>query len=288
MSRRWPMPGRGATARAANAAATATAATAAIPATATSAIVAIAAIASIAGCTAPAEDTRRSGYDDMSPATQAMQRDDSQNPAMLWVANGAALWRAPAGRSGQSCAACHGEAQAAMRGVAARYPAFDTASKRVLNLGQRINQCRERHQLAAPLRPESEDLLALESYLALQSRGLPVAPPQDSATRAAAARGSQLYFQRIGQLNLSCAQCHDQRAGGKLGASTIPQAHAAAYPIYRLEWQAMGSLQRRLRNCMSGVRAALPPYGAPELVELEAYLARRDQGMRIESPGVRP
>jgi sulfur-oxidizing protein SoxA len=29
-------------------------------------------------------DRRRSGFDDMSPQTQAMQRDDTQNPAMLW------------------------------------------------------------------------------------------------------------------------------------------------------------------------------------------------------------
>jgi sulfur-oxidizing protein SoxA len=117
---------------------------------------------------------------------------------------------------------------------------------------------------------------------------MPVTPPQDADTRAAAARGQQLYSQRIGQLNLSCAQCHDQHWGKRLAASTIPQAHAAAYPIYRLEWQAMGSLQRRLRNCMSGVRAEVPPFGAQELTDLEAWLAVRDQSMKMESPGVRP
>jgi sulfur-oxidizing protein SoxA len=97
-----------------------------------------------------------------------------------------------------------------------------------------------------------------------------------------------LYVRRIGQLNLSCAQCHDQQAGKRLAGSTIPQAHAAAYPIYRLEWQAMGSLQRRLRNCMSGVRAEVPAFGAQELVDLEAWLAVRDKGMKVETPGVRP
>jgi sulfur-oxidizing protein SoxA len=235
-----------------------------------------------------AADERRSGADFMSPATQAMQRDDAQNPAMLWISGGEAQWNAAAGSSGKSCASCHGEARSSMRGVAARFPAFDAGSGKTINLGQRINLCRERKQQAAPWRAESEEQLGLEAYVAMQSRGMPATPPQDVGTRASAARGQQLYTQRIGQLKLSCAQCHDQNAGKRLAASTIPQAHAAAYPIYRLEWQGMGSLQRRLRNCMSGVRAEVPPYGAQELVELEAWLAVRDKGMKIETPGVRP
>jgi sulfur-oxidizing protein SoxA len=101
-------------------------------------------------------------------------------------------------------------------------------------------------------------------------------------------RGKQLFFQRVGQLNLSCAQCHDSNWGKRLGSALIPQGHANAYPIYRLEWQGMGSLQRRLRNCMSGVRAEVPAYNAQELIELELYLAARAKGMPLESPGVRP
>lgn len=235
-----------------------------------------------------AADERRSGADFMSPATQAMQRDDAQNPAMLWISGGEAQWNTPAGGAGKSCASCHGDARDSMRGVAARFPAFHADSGKTVNLGQRINICRERKQQAAPWRAESEDLLGMEAYVAMQSRGMPVTPPRDAGTRASAARGQQLYNQRIGQLNLSCAQCHDQQWGKRLAGSTIPQAHASAYPIYRLEWQGVGSLQRRLRNCMSGVRAEVPPFGAQELVELEAWLAVRDQGMKMESPGVRP
>jgi sulfur-oxidizing protein SoxA len=235
-----------------------------------------------------AADERRSGAEFMSPATQAMQRDDAQNPAMLWIAAGEAQWNAVAGSSAKSCASCHGDARTSMRGVAARYPALDAGSGQVVNLGQRINICRERKQQAAPWKLESEELLGMEAYVAMQSRGMAVTPSQDAATQAAAARGKQQYFQRIGQLNLSCAQCHDQQWGKRLAGSTIPQAHASAYPIYRLEWQGMGSLQRRLRNCMSGVRAEVPQFGAKELVELEAWLAVRDAGMKIETPGVRP
>lgn len=237
----------------------------------------------------PVLKERKSGTEYMSHATQAMQRDDTQNPAMLWVANGEVLWRnVPAGGNGKSCASCHADASTSMRGAAAKFPRFSKPSGKVITLSDQINQCRTGALQAAPLKPESADLLALETYIALQSRGLPLTPASDNETRQAAKRGQKLFTTRIGQLNLSCAQCHDSNAGKRLAGAPIPQGHANAYPIYRLEWQGVGSLQRRLRNCMSGVRAEVPPYGAPDLVDLEAYLALRAQGMPLETPGVRP
>lgn len=230
---------------------------------------------------------RLSGTAFMGPSTQAMQRDDSQNPAMLWAKEGETLWQRSSDGNGKSCASCHGDARDAMQGVAARYPAFDPLHKRPVNLGQRINQCRER-QLAPQLALDSETLLAFESFIGLHSRGMPAALPNDARLRPFLERGEQRWQQRMGQLNLSCAQCHDERAGQRLGSSVIPQGHATGYPIYRLEWQAMGSLQRRLRNCMSGVRAELFPAGSMELVELELYLAKRARGMPVETPAVRP
>jgi sulfur-oxidizing protein SoxA len=234
------------------------------------------------------KDPRRSGYDDMSPATQAMQRDDTQNPAMLFVADGEALWRRPPGPNAKACAACHGDARTGMRGVAARYPAFDAPLARPVTLGERISLCRVRQQHVEAWPGESPDLLALEAYVALQSRGQAIAPPDDTRLAPFRARGEQRYRQRIGQLDLACAQCHDDHAGRRLGGSTIPQGHPTGYPIYRLEWQALGSLQRRLRGCYTGVRAEAPPYGALELVELELFLVSRAAGMPVESPAVRP
>jgi sulfur-oxidizing protein SoxA len=224
----------------------------------------------------------------MSPSTQAMQRDDSQNPAMLWVANGETLWRTPAGASNKSCASCHTDAKQSMRGVATHFPRFSKSANKVITLADQINICRAGALKAQPFKPESEDLLSLETYIAMQSRGLPMSPPEDKETQASAARGQKLFTVRIGQINLSCAQCHDDNAGKRLAGALIPQAHANAYPIYRLEWQAMGSLQRRLRNCMNGVRAEVPAFGAQDLIDLEAWLALRAKGMPLETPGVRP
>lgn len=231
---------------------------------------------------------RRSGFDFMAPETQALQRDDASNPGMLWVLEGEALWQQPAGPSGTSCADCHGDAAESMRGVAARTPAFDTTTGRPIDLQGRINQCRQARQGAEPFAAESQELLALTTAVAHQSRGMPVTPVDDPRLTPFVAEGRRLFERRIGQLDLSCAACHEQRWGQKLGGSVIPQAHPTGYPIYRLEWQSVGSLQRRMRNCMIGVRAEPYAWGAPEFTALELYLRSRAEGLRVETPGVRP
>jgi sulfur-oxidizing protein SoxA len=243
----------------------------------------------LAGTTlAQSTDPRRSGFETMSPRIQAMQRDDLQNPGMLWVADGRALWAAAPTPQQRSCASCHGDASQSMRGVAARYPALDALERKPVNLAQRINLCRTRNQSSAALAPEDPALLSLEAFVAHQSRGLPLAPPAHPLLDEARRRGRGLYEQRIGQLNLACASCHDQAAGRSLAGNTIPQGHVNGYPTYRLEWQSLGSLQRRLRGCMTGVRAQPFDFGSDELVALELFLAQRSAGLPVETPAVRP
>lgn len=247
-----------------------------------------AALLLLLACLPARAEERRSGFADMSRETQAMQRDDTSNPGMLWVLEGEALWQRPAGPAGQSCAACHGEAEASMRGVAARYPAWDEARGAPIDLAGRIAQCQAERQGSAPSARESQGLLALTAYVGHQSRGLPIAPPEDPRLAPARAQGEALYLQRRGQLDLSCAQCHDDHAGRRLAGSIIPQGHPTGYPLYRLEWQALGSLQRRIRGCMASVRSEPFAYGAPEYTAIELFLMSRAAGMALEVPGVRP
>jgi sulfur-oxidizing protein SoxA len=210
---------------------------------------------------------RRSGYEFMGRETRAMQDDDTTNPALLWVLDGEALFKS-------NCSTCHA---AGMKGVAARYP------KAGVSLDQKIN-----HALKTKFPYESRELLALTAYVAKQSKGMPIEMEWNEANRPFLERGRAMFFRRQGQLNLACAQCHDDNWGKQLAGSTIPQAHPTGYPIYRLEWQGLGSLQRRFRNCLIGVRAEPYGYGSPEYVELEMYLMWRARGMKLETPAVRP
>lgn len=232
-------------------------------------------------------EQKRSGYSFLSRETQAMQDDDQANPGMLWVQEGKSLWAGAAGAAGKSCASCHRDAAVSMKGVAARYPAFDARAGRVINLDQRINLCRVERQQAPPLAYESEELLALTAYVAHQSRGMPTGIAIHGPARPFFEAGRAFFLTRRGQLNLACNQCHEGHWGRQLRSEPISQGYGNAYPAYRLEWQTIGSLQRRLRNCNIGVRAEPYPYGAQEYVNLELYLAWRGQGLPIETPGVR-
>src|SRR4029453_17225548 len=93
---------------------------------------------------------RRSGYDFMKPDTKAMQDEDTANPGMLWVLDGEALWKRKLGTASKACADCHDDARTSMKGVAARYPAFDKAAGRPVDLGQRNNPGRANPQQTPP------------------------------------------------------------------------------------------------------------------------------------------
>ena len=231
-------------------------------------------------------DQRRTGYQDMSPALQKMEDDDSANPGLLFVQMGETLWREKAGSAGKACADCH--ADGSMKGAAARYPAIPPKADKPVDLEGRIELCRIENQKAPALRQEGEELLALSAYVAQQSRGVTIAPPDDPRLTPLRSEGEKLFRLRQGQINLSCASCHDDNAGRKLAGATIPQAHPTGYPVYRLEWQTVGSLKRRLRNCLVGLRAEPFEYSSREYVALELYLMKRAEGLKLEGIGVRP
>ena len=235
---------------------------------------------------APGSSKKQSSYELMTAETKAMQDDPTLNPAMFWVGDGEALWNAKTSANKSSCAGCHQNAKKTMRGVAAHFP--KVVNGKLQTLEGQINQCREGRQDLPKLAYESKDLLALTAYIAIQSKGMPIAVKESPANREALQTGKKWFYERMGQLNLSCAQCHEERAGLKLGGSLIPEGHPNAYPIYRLEWQTLGSVQRRLRNCMTGVRAQQFEYGSPEMAQLELFLMWRARGMPLEAPGVRP
>jgi len=234
-----------------------------------------------------AETPLPSGTTFMSDALQARQRDEAANPGMLWVGEGAALWETAAGTADKTCADCHGDAATSMRGVAARYPAFDPGAGTLLNLEGRVNRCRTERQKAPALEYESDALLALTAFVARQSLGLTMNVRVDGPAAPYYREGKAFYHRRQGQLNLSCSQCHDRHAGDRLRGDVISYGLGNGYPVYRLEWQSLGSLQRRLRACSLGVRAVQFDYGSREYRALELFLAKRAEGVPIETPAIR-
>jgi len=229
---------------------------------------------------------RQSSYIIMSPQTKAMQDDPTLNPATFWIIDGESLWSQKPSSQSPACSECHSQVNTSMKGVSATFP--KSVRGQLLNLDGQINHCRTTKQQQTVWPLESKALLSMSVLIANQSKGMPIVANKQPETQMALKAGEALFKQRMGQVNLSCAQCHDELYGLRLAGSTIPQAHPTGYPIYRLEWQTVGSLQRRLRNCMNAVRAQLFEPDAQEWLQLELYLMWRARGMLIESPGVRP
>ncbi|MDO9502744.1 sulfur oxidation c-type cytochrome SoxA [Falsiroseomonas sp.] len=223
----------------------------------------------------------RPPQDYLSPALRAQQDDPSRHPGWLWVDEGEALWR----RGDPSCQSCHGDI-AGMAGVAARYPAV-AQDGALLNLEGRIERCRTRHQGQPEFGYESEALLSLTTAVASRSRGLPMSVAVGGPAAAFLEQGRTLYETRQGQLNLACGQCHDDNAGRRLRGDVISNGLGTGFPAYRLEWNEVGSLHRRLRACQLGVRATQFELGAPEYTALELFLAHRARGLPVEAPGLR-
>jgi sulfur-oxidizing protein SoxA len=249
---------------------------------------ACAAVAATAlGADPPRPTPLMAGVEFQSADVRALQADAFANPGLLWVERGAALWSAARGERAIACAACHGDPSRSMKGVSARYPAYASSLGRVVDLEQRINACVTENQHGAALAMESGEMLALSALVARQSRDMPIAVEVDARSAETYERGRQIYFRRQGQLNLACTQCHDASWGKTLLAEKISQGHPSDWPAYRLEWQSIGSLGRRLRACYFGVRAEMPAYGSSDIVALELYLARRASGLVSDAPGVR-
>ena len=229
----------------------------------------------------------RTGYTYSTPETRAMQDDDFDNPAFLWVDEGEALWNKKEGKAGKSCASCHDNASASMRGVGARYPVYNKKLGKMQNLEQRINRERTEKMQAKPFKYESKQLLGLTMFVRNQSKDMPMSVSIDGPAIPFFDKGKKFYFQRRGQLDMACANCHVDNPGNMIRANRLSQGQSNGFPLYRLKWQKPGSLHRRFRGCNKQVRAKPYGYGSDEYVNLELYLAWRGRGLPVETPAVR-
>lgn len=228
-----------------------------------------------------------SGYEFRSKETRALQDDDLENPGFLAVERAADAWKKVEGSEGKSCASCHGEAEKTMKGVGAAMPKWDDRLKKPVNLEQRINICRIEKMKAEPWAFKSQALTDMTAFVRFQSRGMPVAVKTDGPMSPWFERGKQIYYTRVGQLDLACASCHERNNGKFMRADFLSQGQTNGFPTYRLRDQRLVPLHERFEGCMFDVRAE--PYKplSDEFLALEVYVAWRGIGLPVETPSVR-
>jgi L-cysteine S-thiosulfotransferase len=217
----------------------------------------------------------RAGSTFTSATIAAQQKDDDRNPGMLWVDQGRETFS-------RDCVACHAEA----KGLATKLPKLlDDGS--VITLEAQINRCQTARVKKTAYATESQPLLALASFVGFASRGLAQHVPVNVTLSAAWQRAHDAFTRVQGTLDFDCRSCHDKLYGKRVRNQNISQGHGVGYPAYRVEWQTLGSLNRRLRACYFGMETEVPIASDPILADLELYLAWRAQGLPIEAPGVR-
>lgn len=231
-------------------------------------------------------DQIMSGWHFRSDETQALEMDDFDNPGMIFVDAGLEQWNTVEGTEGNSCATCH-EDPSSMKGVRAVYPKWDEKAGEVQTIAMQINDCREANMGAEPYKYDSGPMANMEALIALQSRGMPVNVAIDGPAADAWAKGKEMYYTRYGQLELSCANCHEDNYGNMIRADHLSQGQINGFPTYRLKNAKLNTVHGRFKGCVRDTRAHTFSPGSEEFVALELYVASRGNGLSVEGPSVR-
>lgn len=229
-----------------------------------------------------------SGWLFRTQETRALEADSFSNPGMLRVDEGEAIWNKVEGTAGKSCASCHGDAAESMKGIAASYPKWDPETKRPIDIELQINKCRKDRMGAEPYKFDKDGQKPLTAYIKHQSLGVPVKLDLSQGDMQKWwDQGKEFYYRRTGQLNLSCASCHEQNEGMHIRADHLSQGQVNGFPTYRLKQADLVSVQNRFRGCIRDTRAEYPAAFSDELMALEVYVTWRGTGLSVETPAVR-
>ena len=231
-------------------------------------------------------DTIMSGWHFREDDTQAMQMDTFDNPGMIAVDQAMDAWNTVEGTAEKSCASCH-EGPESMKGVRAVYPKWNAEAGEMRTLAMQINNCRTEQMGAEAYKYDGAQMTAMEALISVQSRGMPVNVAIDGPAAEYYEKGKEIYYTRYGQLELSCANCHEQNYGNYIRADHLSQGQINGFPTYRLKNAGLVQTHNRFRGCIRDTRAETFAVGSPEFIALEVYVASRGNGLSVEGPSVR-
>jgi len=228
-----------------------------------------------------------SGWRYRSDETQELQMDDFDNPGMIFVDQGMDDWSKVEGTEEKSCASCHGDVEESMAGIRAEYPRWNENAGEVRTMAEMINECRTDRMGAEKLGYTSAKMARMEALISVQSRGMPVNVAIDGPAAATWEWGKELYYTRTGQLELSCASCHEENHGNRIRSDHLSQGQINGFPVYRLKNAKLTTPHGRFKGCVRDTRAETYNPGSDEFVALELYLASRGNGLSVEGVSVR-
>jgi len=231
-------------------------------------------------------DEVMSGWLFRGTETRAMQADDFDNPGMIFVEQAQEAWETAEGSEGKSCASCHDNMDS-MAGVKATYPKWNEEAGEVRTLQMQMNDCRTNRMGAEAWGYDKTPAINMEAALSAVSRGMPVNVAIDGPVHETWELGKELYYTRTGQLEMSCASCHEANYGNMIRADHLSQGQVNGFPVYRLKNTKLNGTHSRFKGCVRDTRAQTYSPGSPEFIALELYVTSRGNGLSVEGPSVR-
>jgi len=225
-----------------------------------------------------------SGWRFRTDETQALEMDDFDNPAFVFIDQAIDNWDKVEGTANAACSSCHEDVEE-FAGLRAGLPRVEDG--KIVTMEDLINNCRTENMGAEKWKYTSGQMASMATYIGLQSRGMPVDVKIDGEAEPFWQKGKDLYYQRVGQLDVACSNCHEDNYGMMIRADHLSQGQINGFPTYRLKNAKINTAHMRFKGCMKNIRATPYKPGGDEFKALELYLASRGQGLSIETPSVR-
>lgn len=222
------------------------------------------------------------------PVEDRDYKDPFVNPAAEHVEAGGALFR-KAGPNGKSCAACHADPASAFKTWAAEMPTWEPRLKKVLGVEEFITR-HAKATMDADYLMQSVANTDLSIYLHNLADGQTIKVDLSTPdAKAAYERGVKLADLKIGQFNFSCTDCHGQGANKWLRGQWLgePRGQYDHFPVWRTSRNELWDIRKRFEWCNVQVRANELPPDAPEYGDLELYLRKMNEGLKLATPNIR-
>jgi sulfur-oxidizing protein SoxA len=213
-------------------------------------------------------------------------------PYELGLSVGKKIWDTPF-KNGKTFASCFKNGG---KRIAQFYPYWDEASQKVRTAEMDLNDCLKKNGEPEYTNLDKDQktrvkLAELTAYFYSLSKGQRVQIDVSSpgAVKAFEA-GKKFWWQRRGQLNFSCANCHMELAGKNLGGNQPLSAalgHPVGWPAQRLEWARLETIDQRYATCNKNVRAKPFKHGSETYNDLQFYETYMSSGLPLTAPSMR-
>ncbi|MDH4288026.1 MAG: sulfur oxidation c-type cytochrome SoxA [Aquincola sp.] len=226
------------------------------------------------------------------------------NPAELYEAKGAELWKKKRGPKNESLERCDlGLGPGVVKGAWVQLPRWFADTQRVQDLESRLLTCMETLQgfNAAEIaktsfdRGEQETIESLAAWISASSRGQKISLPQGHAEeRRMYELGKRAFFFRGGPMDFSCATCHGVD-GQRVRLQDLPNLTKnpgdgigfAAWPAYRVSSGNLWTMQRRLNDCYRQQRFPYPGFASDVTIALGVYMGVNARGAESIAPALK-